>query len=68
MQNLQDLYKIYCKILQVLQEKYLHDLHASCRTAFTGSLPFESIKSQIYNWFQNVKNNQIHREETCKVQ
>ena len=32
MQDLQNT----CKILQVLQEKYLQDLHISCKTVFTG--------------------------------
>ena len=31
-----DLCKIYCKILQVVQENYLQDLHISCKTVFTG--------------------------------
>ena len=37
-ENLQDMCKIYCKILQVLQEKYLQDLHISCKTVFTGHI------------------------------
>ena len=36
MQDLQDMCEILRKILEVLQEKYLQDLHISCKAVFTG--------------------------------
>ena len=56
MQDLQDMCKIYCKVLHILQEKYLQYLLIFCKTVVTG---FHVLLLVIKNYYIRMHNEVI---------